>query len=287
MEETQHDHGKANAETADQTAREDVSYLATLLAPFTYGQVQSLNKFQKSGRMHPFTCGGKHVGQAPILVAGRDGWTCPDDTCPYTQNWAHGFMAAEDVWQYIGYTLQPVTLFGKETHDKLIAAIKKEAHECGGPDEDGCKLSEQDCNRLHGIRWDGVVGGDMHIAGEVGFIVAFVLSEMTKMGHGDDCKLDGVCVAPLTYSEGVAAVNGKLQIGVNHGEGEEYVTLPRQDVEMVYDITKTLLGIDDEEAQQQIRLTAVRYASRLGRPMTGEDLVRQAKAIEQYLTKGA
>lgn len=69
-------------------------------APFTDSQVQSLNLYQISGVMHPFTCGrcrdhlgtdvdGHHAER--ILVATLAGWICP--TCDYTQNWAWDWMA--------------------------------------------------------------------------------------------------------------------------------------------------------------------------------------------------
>jgi hypothetical protein len=72
-----------------------------LTAPFTSEQVDALNAFQKSGRMHPFTCGGEHVSGGPYLVARRDGWHCSDpyaEGCGYTQNWAHAFMADPGAW---------------------------------------------------------------------------------------------------------------------------------------------------------------------------------------------
>lgn len=58
--------------------------------PWDEGQVASLNSYQASKYVHPFTCGG---GCRQDLVAHADGWRCP--TCAYRQNWAHDFMA---VW---------------------------------------------------------------------------------------------------------------------------------------------------------------------------------------------
>lgn len=76
----------------------------TITAPFTPEQVESLNRFQRSGEFHPFTCGGNrsdeaHVAYAKehgdpdygLLVATPDGWVCP--VCDYKQGWAHDFMA--------------------------------------------------------------------------------------------------------------------------------------------------------------------------------------------------
>jgi hypothetical protein len=67
-----------------------------ITAPFTLEQVKYLNAFQKSGWMHPFTCGfnrtdANHLDGEGVLVATEAGWICP--FCPYTQDWAHGFMA--------------------------------------------------------------------------------------------------------------------------------------------------------------------------------------------------
>jgi ribosomal protein S27AE len=60
----------------------------TIKAPFTEDQVASLNAYQKSEFVHPFTCVcGDHIP----LVATKDGWIC--NKCAYTQKWAHDFMA--------------------------------------------------------------------------------------------------------------------------------------------------------------------------------------------------
>lgn len=60
-----------------------------LLAPWTNEQVDQLNRFQKLGAMHPFTCGGDNC--RAVLRARNSGWYCLH--CPYMQNWAHPFMA--------------------------------------------------------------------------------------------------------------------------------------------------------------------------------------------------
>jgi hypothetical protein len=57
-------------------------------APWTEDEVKSLNDYQVSGVMHPFTCGTKDCGG--LLLARQDGWHCPD--CDYTQDWAHEWM---------------------------------------------------------------------------------------------------------------------------------------------------------------------------------------------------
>jgi hypothetical protein len=65
-------------------------------APWTDGQVANLNRYQRAGVFHPFTCGRRdeHRDDPGVLVAGRDGWTCPADDCDYRQAWALPFMAA-------------------------------------------------------------------------------------------------------------------------------------------------------------------------------------------------
>lgn len=58
-------------------------------APFTADQVKSLNEFQETGMMHPFTC-----AKCPSdLIATPDGWKCSTPGCDYTQDWCHEFMA--------------------------------------------------------------------------------------------------------------------------------------------------------------------------------------------------
>lgn len=69
-----------------------------LKALWTDEQVENLNKYQKAGAFHPFTCGnngmpGYHAGQSD-LVATKAGWICP--LCDYTQDWAHEFMFTEE-----------------------------------------------------------------------------------------------------------------------------------------------------------------------------------------------
>jgi hypothetical protein len=55
-------------------------------APFTEGQVASLNAYQRCGQLHEFTCGKCKA----MLVANRDGWTC--QCGQWRQTWAHDFM---------------------------------------------------------------------------------------------------------------------------------------------------------------------------------------------------
>jgi hypothetical protein len=83
--------------------------MTQIRAPWTQEQVDALNRYQREGRFHAFTCGcddrcdAAHVAHAEknddrdygLLVATKDGWVCP--VCGYTQNWAHAFMAAAPV----------------------------------------------------------------------------------------------------------------------------------------------------------------------------------------------
>lgn len=62
--------------------------------PWTAEQVEALNRFQKAGFMHPFTCPDSHDGDRD-LTATPDGWICLK--CGYTQKWAHAFMLEEPI----------------------------------------------------------------------------------------------------------------------------------------------------------------------------------------------
>lgn len=75
-----------------------------VVAPFSEEQVLCLNAYQQSGMMHPFTCGGLHDGQSPVLTATVDGWVCPTERCAYRQDWAHDFMATRPRMELRGIT---------------------------------------------------------------------------------------------------------------------------------------------------------------------------------------
>lgn len=63
-------------------------------APFTQEQCASLNQYQFSGVMHPFTCAREHGGRGHVLlVALPNYWVCPHELCDYTQGWAWRWMA--------------------------------------------------------------------------------------------------------------------------------------------------------------------------------------------------
>jgi hypothetical protein len=66
-----------------------------LVSPWTAEQVDALNRFQRAGVMHPFTCVGHVGGGDRTLVATRSGWICCH--CDYTQGWAHAFMVLEPI----------------------------------------------------------------------------------------------------------------------------------------------------------------------------------------------
>lgn len=67
-----------------------------LRAPFSPTQVEALNRWQATRRVHPFTCGNREnhpldpEGDYGVLVATESGWVCRH--CDYTQSWAHDFM---------------------------------------------------------------------------------------------------------------------------------------------------------------------------------------------------
>ena len=62
---------------------------------FKADEIKSINAFQKSGRFHPFTCGGDrtdeyHLDGEGVLVATEEGFICP--YCVYKQDWCHSWM---------------------------------------------------------------------------------------------------------------------------------------------------------------------------------------------------
>jgi hypothetical protein len=68
--------------------------LETVFAPWSDDQVKSLNAFQRSAKVHPYTCGGDVCHE--VLVATMNGWVCR--SCGYTQNHATDF-SANWVWK--------------------------------------------------------------------------------------------------------------------------------------------------------------------------------------------
>lgn len=53
-------------------------------APWTAQQVDALNSYQESGAFHPYTCGNCRNS---LLVAGPEGWNCPQCN-RWQQRWA-------------------------------------------------------------------------------------------------------------------------------------------------------------------------------------------------------
>jgi hypothetical protein len=92
-------------------------------APFTDEEVKSLNDFQRSRVMHPFTC--EYHSDTP-LIACASGWFCPH--CEYTQKWAHDWMANRE-WErlttVLGYpviqdAIDPFIFHHIDTKQKVI-----------------------------------------------------------------------------------------------------------------------------------------------------------------------
>lgn len=61
-----------------------------LRAPWSSEQVDALNRFQRRGDIHEFTCPNDHDGADRTLIATKQGWICPH--CDYRQDWAHAAM---------------------------------------------------------------------------------------------------------------------------------------------------------------------------------------------------
>ncbi|TIN88356.1 MAG: hypothetical protein E5X94_00695 [Mesorhizobium sp.] len=101
---------------------------------FTPDQVVNLAENQTGGAIHPFTCAnrgdGNHrfaFGDLGALVPTVRGWICP--FCDYTQDWAHGFMAARTFRAAIpsSQAILTRTLHGKG-RDKEKARVRFSAY---------------------------------------------------------------------------------------------------------------------------------------------------------------
>jgi hypothetical protein len=70
------------------------------VAPWSADEVASLNGYQDSTVLHPFTCANHelHGSNRVELTATVVGWMCLEPGCDYTQNWAHPWMA-DGSWQ--------------------------------------------------------------------------------------------------------------------------------------------------------------------------------------------
>lgn len=82
-------------------------------APWSQETADALNRFQRNGKFHPFTCAGDRtdafhaaavvnysLSDAGQLHAILNGWVCKG--CSYTQDWAFAFMVehadAKPLW---------------------------------------------------------------------------------------------------------------------------------------------------------------------------------------------
>lgn len=59
-------------------------------APWDGKEVDLLNRYQRLGYVHEFTCKQAHEGLDRTLYATTNGWRCPH--CDYQQDWAHAAM---------------------------------------------------------------------------------------------------------------------------------------------------------------------------------------------------
>jgi hypothetical protein len=89
------DDDRAAKWTAEHARARLIRYVHTephVEAPWTEDQVASLNAYQASGVMHPFTGERQANGDETVLIATRGGWIENLDG-PVVQIWTHPFMA--------------------------------------------------------------------------------------------------------------------------------------------------------------------------------------------------
>ncbi|MBO0719048.1 MAG: hypothetical protein J2P55_17195 [Rhizobiales bacterium] len=111
-------------------------------APWSTDEIAALNRYQRRGMFHPFTC-PHHTGMEGddrMLFATRDGWICAH--CDYRQDWAHRAMLTAPE-QHIAIPcdviLPPATIIRKGcSYDTLLVALRERA---GRPPED-CRFNE-------------------------------------------------------------------------------------------------------------------------------------------------
>jgi hypothetical protein len=100
-------------------------------APWTGEQVDALNRFQRLGYVHEFTCVEPHGGLDRTLYATVNGWRCPH--CGYQQDWAHaGMLDLKPLEKMItipcDVLLPPATIIRKGCElSVLMAAFKTRA----------------------------------------------------------------------------------------------------------------------------------------------------------------
>lgn len=113
-------------------------------APWSEVQVAALNAFQRSGRLHPFTCPHdhhpSHQNCPMLLVAREDGWHCYDTECDYTQNWAHEWMAEGEPDEVVPQVAESFRERVMRTHPVDLDAVPAIA--TGGNAEDCEKCSQ-------------------------------------------------------------------------------------------------------------------------------------------------
>jgi len=104
-----------------------------LRAPWSDEQVDALNRFQRRGDVHPFTC-PNHSEMRDIdraLFATVNGWICAH--CDYRQDWAHEAMVSGPVLESYyklpcDVALPPATIIRKGCGlDVLMTAINERA----------------------------------------------------------------------------------------------------------------------------------------------------------------
>lgn len=62
-------------------------------APFNENQIKNLERYQRLGYVHPFTCpqNSTHISDG-ILLPTTNGMICIE--CGYIQNWVHDYMTS-------------------------------------------------------------------------------------------------------------------------------------------------------------------------------------------------
>lgn len=149
--------------------REGIDFIE---APFSSEQVDALNRYQRLGYVHEFTCPEHHGGADRTLYATKDGWRCPH--CAYQQDWAHRAMLnATPIEKLIKLScdvmLPPATLIRKGCDlSVLMTAMNERANQ--PPEEcrfnDPAKLRER-INPLFLKHQVTVQANDYSYAGEV------------------------------------------------------------------------------------------------------------------------
>jgi hypothetical protein len=93
----------------------DQQSAGTSNAPWTTGEVASLNAYQAAGVMHSFTCGKDEcrASHRDVLLATPSGWVCRH--CGYRQCWAHTWMT-DGSWRQPADRMAQMVAFMSATH---------------------------------------------------------------------------------------------------------------------------------------------------------------------------